>query len=735
MTNFDSSAVKTFATYTAADGWTVTKVGGSNPSMASNYYEVTVTEDYLNQNGHKVSWEIAIDTAHLSDVAHIDAVFNVIAIDDAGRSSANRTASETSGDATLHRPSYAMDAVPYITGLDRPNAKTNTQRSRKGKYQVVLGEDVTISGFNLPAATANAIKLQVTGQQNNPTGTVKTQITAKNGSSKDSMTFTVPATSGYIKVVSANSISSINNYNIGNEMESEYSGDAWTDDVYLSVWKNDEYFYYSNDPISPSMDKVPNGKGQHRLYGGWGTQGSRTYASYANTTGTGSSGNAPNPTSGENAPNATSCQNTSGNNNGYGDPISYYDVATDASGNRYNVIVDCWQGSGGGWGRNFVINKNGHSSFNTQSGTSNPNSSDASMKYVIERMGAGGTSPDSADSSDGFDEMFNQFLNVRVAVSSTGEAYITYYDRYAKCLKWAMEGNYDGNNPQTKYATEGIRLDGNYSGTANQKSPYYKNGGFVVAGYDTLQTGGTLSNLNVGLWSDIAIDSTAGKPVIAYYDTTNRRLMVATSAGDTYPVNSNTPVVTGTNTSTTEGDAWTRQVVTGSAAARLGEYVSLALDGGNNIHIACKGAKDSCLYYVYGARDTYGSYSWTTVCVDNNGSPGTWTDIKLTNPSASGAAAGPVISYYDPTNDATEDAIKVAYYEAPAGTVTNPHLVSSNWDTMTVPCNAPATANRITLALDVTDGVTYTTNGTTNNSKLAVGYVSSRFDCVYLRKE
>ena len=748
MTNFDSGETKTFATYNSgSDSWTISKVGtpAADPTMAANYYEVTVTPDYLDQNGHKVNWEIAIDTSHLSDVAHIDAAFTVTALDKAGGSSADRTASETAVDATMHRPTYYMDVVPYITGLDRPSAKTNTNRSRRGKYQVVLNEQIDITGFNLPgtatdtgtgnALVKNGIKLQKTGDKAGAANETAIAVTTGDDitNDKSGMSFKAPATSGYIKAYT-NNIPSINNYNIGNEMESEYSGDEWTDDVYLSVWKNDEYFYYSNDPISPSMDKVPNaGKKQHRLYGGWGTQGSRTYASYANTTGTGSSGNAPNPTSGEDAPNETSCQNTTGNNNGYGDPISYYDVATDSDGNRYNVIVDCWQGSGGGWGRNFVINKNGHSSFNGQSGTSNPNSSEDSMKYVIERMGAGGTNPDSADSSDGFDEMFNQFLNVRIAVSSTGEAYITYYDRYAKCLKWAMAGNYNGNNPRTKYATEGIRLNGAYSGTANQKSPYYKNGGFVVAGYDTLQTGGTLSNLNVGLWSDIAVESASGsgKPVIAYYDTTNRRLMIATSAGDTYPVNTNSPVVTGTATSPTngEGDGWNRQVVTGSAALRLGEYVSLALDGGNNIHMACKGAKESCLYYVYGARTAYGTYNWTTVCVDNNGSPGTWTDIKLTDPSASGAAAGPVISYYDPTNDATEDAIKVAILES---TTSN---AAENWDNMTVPCNTPATANRITLALDVTDGKTYSATGTSNNSDIAIGYVSSRFDCVYLRKE
>ncbi len=76
----------------------------------------------------------------------------------------------------------------------------------------------------------------------------------------------------------------------------------------------------------------------------------------------------------------------------------------------------------------------------------------------------------------------------------------------------------------------------------------------------------------------------------------------------------------------------------------FGEYVSLALDAGNNLHIACKEATNGSLYYIYGARSSYGTYTFTAVCVDANGSPG-------------------------------------------------------------------------------------------NNSKLAIGYVSSRFDCVYLRKE
>ena len=717
--NFSSQTVTgvTLATYNpqtggfkvGTNGAAVT-IGGASPTeivpnSATGLKFKLLSNEFSTTDGHTVTWELEVDTELVASLAQANVIFTL-------------TANDGVGDGTA---SHQVDIVPYITGLDRPNAKINTHRSRRGKYQVVLGESVDITGFNFPntaATVTGAIKLQVTGQEKLAAGTVKTAITPANGYTVHSMSFTVPGTSGFIKVVT-NGVSSVNNFNSGNEIiNPDYAGDAWNDDVYLSVWKNDEYFYFSNDPISPSMDRVPNGNGQHRLYGGWGTQGSKVYASYPNTTGSGNTGNAPGPNNGGGT--ATSCQGSSG----YGDPISYYDVAIDASGNRYNAIIDCWQGSGTGWGGNFVINKNG-ASYHNGCNTTNYGLGSNNMRHVIERMGAGGTSPDNANSSDGLDEIFNQFLNPRIVIYN-GSAYITYYDRYAKCLKWAMSTPPDSrdNNPTVIYSTEGVITGGTY------QTNHYKTGGMVVAGYDTLQTGGSQTNLNVGMWSDIAIDTTAGKPVIAYYDGTNRQLMIATSAGDTYPVNTNSPVLTGTATSATQGNAWDRQAVTGSATLRLGEYVSLALDGGNNIHIACKGAKDGALYYVYGEKRSYGTYIWAKpICVDNNGSPGTWTDIKLTNPGSYGAEAGPVISYYDPTNDDTEDALKVAYLESDSS------FVAANWDTMTVPCNSAATANRITLALDVTDGVTYTAAGTSNNSKLAVGYVSSRFDCVYLRKE
>lgn len=696
-------------------------IGGNSPTeivpnSATGLKFKLLTNEFSTKNGHTVTWELEVDSELVAGIAATDVVFTVTAND------------MTSTTNTTHR----VDIVPYIASFKRSTTLTDTHRSRLGKYQVVLGESVNITGWNLPGETENAIKLQVSGQEKLAAGTVKTSITATSGSS-NAMSFDAPETSGYIKVVT-NGVSSTNNFNSGNEMEGDYDSDTWNDNIYLNVWKNDEYFYFSNDPISPAMDRIPNGNGQYRLYGGWATNGSKFFASYPNTSGSGNTGNATNP--------ANSGGTGFYDGQSFGDPATFYDVIIDDSGNRYNMLLDCWQGNTDGWGQNFVVNRNGYySHVNAGSGNAvaSVTAQNANYRHVIERMG-NKVSPDNANSSDGYDEIFNQFLNPRLALYD-GVAYLSYYDRYAKCLKYAALKPIDSaTNIEFKYSTEGMRNGGNNSAGTFRKDGY-TSGDCVVAGYDTLQSGGSKTNLDVGRWSAVAVDTIEKAPVIAYYDSTNKRLMLATASGNgngtmtnhttaaqktSYPLNSNSPVLTGDSASTTEGDAWSRQEVKGSAAdslLRLGQYVSMVTDAGGNLHIACNGAKGgNKLYYIYGAKGTYGNYTFTVTCVDAEGA-GTWTDIQLEDSTKSGAAAKPVISYYDPSNDSSENAVKVAY------------LDNGEWDTMTAPLASSAVSDRITLALDVTDGANYTADGTTNNSKLSVGYVSGRFDCIYLRKE
>lgn len=728
--NFSTKPITnvTLATYNATNGeFDHTSI---TPNGATGVTFTIVSSTFSTSTGHTVVWELEVDTEKVAGNAVANVLFSLTAND--GTNDGNDT--------------HQVDIVPYITSFKRSTTLTDTHRSKKGKYQVVLAENIDIIGFNFPdtaETVAGAIKLQVSGQEKLADGTAKASITPAAGYTVHSMTFTAPDTSGYIKVVT-NGVSSVNNFNSGNEIANpDYSGVTCNDDIYLSVWKNDEYFAASNDPISPAMDRIAATKKNNNynadvytLYGGWATQGGKFFASYPGTTG--NSANAPGPANG-------------GGDNGTGseefkDPATFYDVVVDQSGNRYNILLDCWQGGSParGWGQNFVLNRNGYYTHNTNGSgysTNNSNAQTTNYTHVIERMGKY-TLPENADSSDGYDDIFNQFLNPRLALNE-GIVYLTYYDRYAKCLKYAVSKPIDSASYiEFKYSTEGMRNGGGNNSAGTFRKDGYTTGDCVVAGYDTLQSGGSKTNLDVGRWSAVVVDKTvvddenAVAPVIAYYDATHRSLMLATASGNgngtmaghttnvqkkSFPLNSNSPVLSGEAVSTTQGNAWNR-VQVGDSSLRLGQYVSMVIDADGNLHIACNGAKGgNKLYYIYGEKSSYGSYSFTTTLVDAEGA-GTWTDIQLEDTTASGTAAKPVISYYDPSNDSSENAVKVAY------------LDGGDWDTMTVPLASNAVSDRITLAVDVTDGASVA-SATTNNSKLAIGYVSNRFECVYLRKE
>ncbi len=263
MTNFDSSATKTFATYNATSGnWEITKVGtptAAEPTMATNYYEVTVTQDYLDQAGHKVTWEIAIDTSHLSDVAHLNAAFTVTAIDNATGSSADRAASETAGDATLHRPTYTMDVVPYITDVKR-NAGYNTHRSGMGNYPLMREETGnTVTGFNL--GTTGTASLNISSTPNVVTGTSVLNLTV----SGNTATFTIPAAAvdGYLQYYvqsGTENVPALNNMNKDSAYTKEEGDSRWYDDRFVRIWQsnaNDKFA--ASYPTYPAMAMGSNG--------------------------------------------------------------------------------------------------------------------------------------------------------------------------------------------------------------------------------------------------------------------------------------------------------------------------------------------------------------------------------------------------------------------------------------------------------------------------------------------
>ncbi len=131
--------------------------------------------------------------------------------------------------------SLTVDVMPYVTALKR-DSKYNTHRSKSGAYNVLRGDELTVSGFNL----LDSAKIVIPG-----TGTEVSLDSEKK--------FTLPldAKSGNVlitKEIGADTFESINNktnnskpYNSqkqAGKSETKY----WTDDLAIDVWKDNDVF-------------------------------------------------------------------------------------------------------------------------------------------------------------------------------------------------------------------------------------------------------------------------------------------------------------------------------------------------------------------------------------------------------------------------------------------------------------------------------------------------------------
>jgi|GEM_PF-2245185 hypothetical protein len=251
MTNFDSSTTTpiSVATY-GTTGWTITKVGGNNPTMATNFYEVTVEDEYVNQNGHKANWTIAIDTAHLEGKACIDAVFTVIATDQkagTANSSSSRAVNTTAtDDAIKHKPSYTMDVVPYITDISTGDMDSGTKkylrRSASGAYVASVDDAtaVTVKGFNLNGGT---VYVGTSSQSTSASGdnlTISKSSISKSGKIK------------VVQTVDSKAIESLNNVNNDkadyNKEPSEFAPNC-TDKRYIYMWDTTTTTYSGTEAV------------------------------------------------------------------------------------------------------------------------------------------------------------------------------------------------------------------------------------------------------------------------------------------------------------------------------------------------------------------------------------------------------------------------------------------------------------------------------------------------------
>ena len=693
MTNFKSSASLVMAEYkttTGTDGKKTSAWSVSSNTMAANSYEVTVEDEYMNQNGHKVKWTVALDTSVLSDVAHKDAVFTVIANDQkavqANSSAASTGTADGTTDATKHVPSYQMDVVPYITGIktnvrSASGLKDNNIRSASGKYSILANNaenTITVKGFNfstskLVAKIANKAAAGGTALTSTAGGV---KLTA---SASDTNTVTIANSgitkSGYLEIFS-NGIRTLNNINendahdawgsgseIGNAItdyanyynrEPDYyttKNVRLTDDRYLRFFdmkstsiKNGYYpdmIMDGNDPVFGYVDlNGINASSYIRTYQNQCYQAQRT--KFRGSDGT--------FTDIEYLLGAISTDQmamvkddagkyihaTVYNYAGATMDVVYNDYAEDHTWNYY--YTDGWAGGTGYQGYNGVFSYEADNNAISLETTSFGN----------------GT-------------LIGRYQNIRMAVkgNSTKRNGASVYMAY-----------YDDNTTDKDVIFRTFKI-----GTNNNWTNRLNNGNTGTTGaYSNLADGNTDGRIVAGSsgskYLDMAVTSD-NIVVIVYYDVNDARLKLKYSSA----------VIDGS--STNPNVTWKESSVT--FPDYVGTDVSLALDSNNGIHIAAFDAGDSDLMYMY--MPSYDSSTLKTVRVDQASSVGNWTRIRMKDDV-------PYIAYYNSTEAGSREPIKLAYFADTENSIASADVAeiqgvdgsnytTGKWEYMTIPALTP----------------------------------------------
>lgn len=185
--------------------------------------------------------------------------------------------------------------------------------------------------------------------------------------------------------------------------------------------------------------------------------------------------------------------------------------------------------------------------------------------------------------------------------------------------------------------------------------------------------------------------------IIIYYDENNSRLKMKYS----------TNPVTGSNP--TAAVAWTDSSVV--FPEYVGNYVSMALDSKDGIHISAFDAGDSDLSYIYVPSYNAANNEKEVYTVDQAGAVGNWTQIKVDTrqtvvidgtETANPMFNKPVIAYTNATENGQRDAIKLAVANgavAISGTkstigtiktgIDSSKYTTGEWEYMTVPAITP----------------------------------------------
>jgi len=727
-----------------------------------NWKNFEILEDYgIRQSGHTVKWRFRIDMTPYGLDKDKSVIVKAI---DAQTNEMSDFDTEYTINNVKRTPTYIMDFVPYIKSIYSEDIGY-ANRSRLGKFPVRAGANMIIEGMNFASGATYKVKFYKSNKLVNgkiPENTAADSTENATFVSDGKIRVTAPGYSRWVEVeVTPTGKTTVSTKNNGNEnggynIESGYVAKAndkglsqantagtnfWTDDRYISVWNNTAL----TGSINPWDGTVKQIRSRDTRDGSFykNTSGNDV-TSQSNTTDTYYAGwSSPNmmiySTMGNGA--ATNIRTLYNNSQAsFVTPVETVDIAI-IGGLPWYVINDNYVGgdSANTWGAGLMVAREGYdfpkkalNGTNTISNSENLN--------IVERQGSA-KSADSRDSSNGYDSVLHQFKNPKItgwydgiSVSmnngngnttypGTVYVYVSYYDSYARCLKYAAftEGWSNGGVGE-KW--------GNINGTKNFKTLAraandHKNPTTVVAGVDRTYNNPTdfsvTNGEDCGEWSDIMVDPTSHVPVIIYYNKTKGTLEVAQGKSNA-PSTANYKASATAFTDTTEGeDGWNKtKAITPKNGIDFGRYVSAEIDSKGNIHASAMDTTNGKLYYIFLKKDGT-SYTPTYQIVDSTSAVGMWTDIQLGKYEADTSIWNdyePIISYLDKSNLNTTKAVKVAY------------VSDGTWESISDPAVYEAYDKKTNSMCNV-----YETTTTGTKAKIGVSFNSSMLAVDFLRGE
>ncbi|MCQ2248162.1 MAG: hypothetical protein MJZ50_04040 [Treponema sp.] len=663
---------------------------------------------YFGQEGHKVAWELVIDTENAAKIlggkaAALNQLLTVVAKDSSGRLSSGDTHLPGTHKEGKHEPTYAMDVVPYVTNITTSlstldeSVPTAHSRSALGRYSVRADENVVIEGFNLGTNKATVTDGVIAA----PIALVRKKVNADDTDDSDNVLSIGALKTGKITVTvdGVNAVNNVNDNDAGgkdhkvtaaqgdettytsyyyNRQPNGYNNNRLTDDLEIAVWEidNDAVDVETGMALQPIMKINP----KDDKVGFAFMDGALHYAL---------------PRGYRNGDNTET--------NSYERWIMSFDFFSsvgftfDSEGHSWGVgaggdinttVGDTYHLSSSQWLPSSITDRNaGHNGANLVHMDQIGITRNSQNIHVKQRFKSSSLATTVHGKSNNIDS-----TNV----------YVAYFDSIANEIRF-------------KAGTNSYTNSGDFS---KNNSTYYKNNN--TNSLSALKTAETqaiaktgVTGRGAGQYVSIAAipGSDADKDVVVavWYDASARTMRYSYN---TSPLEVSGRAGNAPTSATPTPSGWSVAVPVFSGKQKsAGEYCQIAVDKNGGIHIAAYDPQNLDLVYAYASGY---NQTFSTCVVDSSGVVGDKLTIDVAYDSADGNPI-PYIGYYATSSVRPKYAYKVASSSlAPIGTVSD--KVTGNWESIVVATNSTINHEANGQHNKINVGVWKTSDGVIKNS-------------------